>query len=263
MSGESTGLWARPGVARAYRETRGLATDTRAEWGRALRAAIPERGLTRLVDVGCGTARFAELVTEIFGGVVVGIDAAPAMLAERDPVPSDRAVFLAGTAEHLPLRSGCADLVLFSMVYHLIGDRAAAIAEARRVLRAGGWAVLRTPTREIVHEVDFLRFFPGSVAIDEARMPPRADVEAAFSRAGLTRHAHMTVWQTFAESPAAAYAKVSQRAFSNLQMISDEAFKEGLAAYEAHCRSAPDAPVRDRLDLFVFRAEGRTIPGSG
>jgi hypothetical protein len=49
------------------------------------------------------------------------------------------------------------------------------------------------------------------------------------------------------------YRKISLRALSALQLISDEAFARGLQDFDAYCRTAdPDRPVHEPVDLFVF-----------
>ena len=141
------------------------------------------------------------------------------------------------------------------MVYHLLAPAAPAIAELHRVIRPAGWVVLRTPTRELLDRVEFLAFFPEARAIDEARMPRRADVTETFARAGFSTHAWRLIEQEFASSPLVSLERVRRRAFSNLRMISDEAFASGLARYEAHCRAAPPAPRSEYLELFVFQRD--------
>jgi ubiquinone/menaquinone biosynthesis C-methylase UbiE len=93
-----------------------------------------------VVDVGCGTGRaVAELAGR--GAHAVGVDLDPAMLAtarRRFPGLDLRAA----DGADLPLGDGQAHGYRADKVYHVLPEPAAALAEARRVLAAGGRIVL-------------------------------------------------------------------------------------------------------------------------
>jgi ubiquinone/menaquinone biosynthesis C-methylase UbiE len=250
-------IWANADLARAYAEVRTeLSEAVRTVWVDAFRAAIPATSLRRLLDVGCGTGRFTALLAETFGVPAVGIDGSVAMLRERVMPALSPLAFAGAAATALPFRAGSIDLALLSMIYHLLataGAAAAAVGELHRVVRQGGWVLVRTPTLEMLDGISWLPFFPGARALDEARLPPRPLIVATFEHAGFVTHAHRTIEQEFANSPLEALEKVRRRPFSTLRLLSDDAFEEGLTRYEAHCRSAPPAPLMEALDLFVFQ----------
>jgi ubiquinone/menaquinone biosynthesis C-methylase UbiE len=246
-------LWNNADVARAYREVRGVTESVRRTWSAAFRAALPDLRPRRSLDLGCGTGRFTALIAETFGGAVIGVDASVTMLEERPAASGMPLTFAAAHAGSLPLRDGAIDLVLLSMIYHLLSPPHPVVAEVRRVMARDGLVAVRTPTRELMDRVSFLPFFPGARAIDEARMPSRASLVDVFAAAGFERLTHATVEQEFAASPSEAFEKVRRRPFSTLRMISDAAFAEGLTRYEAFCRSLPTQPLVEPLDLFVFR----------
>ena len=108
-------------------------------WGRELVAlGAPQPG-EQVLDLACGTGAVARLAAARLGasGRCVGLDADPAMLAVAAKVcPS---VTLAeGSATALPFPDRSFDLVLCQQGLQFFVDRAAALAEAHRVLRAGG-----------------------------------------------------------------------------------------------------------------------------
>jgi L-amino acid N-acyltransferase YncA/2-polyprenyl-3-methyl-5-hydroxy-6-metoxy-1,4-benzoquinol methylase len=76
------------------------------------------------------------------GGRVYGLDASPDMivLARENAARAGagNAEFLAGHLEHVPLPDGHVDVVISNCVINLSADKAAALAEAFRVLRPGG-----------------------------------------------------------------------------------------------------------------------------
>ena len=211
-----------------YRAARTLPPETMDVWGRAIRAMLPAAvALERVVDLGCGTARFTRLLADVLHAPVVGVEPSLRMLAEREIGDARLARFVAGTAEALPLAGGSVDLVFASMVYHHLRPDAA-LAEARRVLRRGGQLMLRTPTRESLGHFMYLTFFPEALAIDEARMPSRRALIEACEAAGFVLCGHELVRQRFAEDHADYYRKISLRGLSSLLLISDEQFARGL-----------------------------------
>ena len=254
MSAGGTSLWASAELAKAYADVRtDLSAAARAVWAEAFRSALPDVRIRRVLDVGCGTGRFTAFLADLFGAATVGLDGSVAMLRERLRPAGLPLSYLGADAVALPLRTGTMDLALLSMVYHLLPSADAAIAELRRVIRPRGWVLLRTPSRELLDRVGFLPFFPEARVIDEARMPPRAQITESFTRGGFTAHAWRLVEQEFATTPGAALERVRRRAFSTLQLISDEAFAAGLAQYEAHCLNAPATAQTESLELFVFQ----------
>jgi len=146
-------------------------------WGRELIAlAAPQPG-EHVLDLACGTGAVARLAAARLGaaGRCVGLDVDPAMLAVAAKVcPS---VTLAeGSATALPFPDRSFDMVLCQQGLQFFADRAKALAEAHRVLRAGASFALAV-WRPI-------RFCPGHGAIFAALgvlLGPESGRPTAFS----------------------------------------------------------------------------------
>jgi SAM-dependent methyltransferase len=105
--------------------------------GDAIRATRPT---DLVVDVGCGASRVARLVRRTSGARTVGIDLSLGSLrASRAAAPGP---LVQADNLRLPLRSGCADLVISNGVIHHTPDARAAFGELARVLRPGGTLVV-------------------------------------------------------------------------------------------------------------------------
>jgi SAM-dependent methyltransferase len=100
----------------------------------------------RILDAGCGTGGNLRWLGRF--GAACGVDLSPHAVrfcARRGLSTVARATVLS-----LPFPDATFDLVTsFDVVYHLdVADDVAALAELRRVLRPGGWALVRVPALE-------------------------------------------------------------------------------------------------------------------
>jgi len=115
------------------------------QWRPALLAELAER-LPRAgtaIDVGAGTGTFAiALAAARPDAAVIAIDGDPDILARARAKPRADAVdWRTGRAGELPIGAGAADAVSMSLLLHHLSPAAkrAALADARRVLRPGGY----------------------------------------------------------------------------------------------------------------------------
>jgi SAM-dependent methyltransferase len=98
------------------------------------------RGGELVVDVGCGACRVAQLVKRTSGARAVSVDLSMESLREarrNDPGP-----LVQGDNLRLPLRSGCADLVISNGVIHHTPDARASFLELARITRRGGTLIV-------------------------------------------------------------------------------------------------------------------------
>ena len=117
-----------------YATPRGRRAD-RAERALLARLLAPFTGAQSALEVGCGSGHFTRWLADRLPRVV-GLDRAPAMLAEaRRHGPRLRLV--QGDAHRLPIRSRAVDLGLFALTLEFVDDPAVALAEAVRVSRRG------------------------------------------------------------------------------------------------------------------------------
>jgi ubiquinone/menaquinone biosynthesis C-methylase UbiE len=109
-------------------------------------APLLPAGSPRVLDIGTGTGTLALGAVERWPAVrVTGIDASSEMAAWADgeadrriaPARRPRFATVVAVADRLPFGNGTFDLAMSSFVLQLVPDRAAALAEARRVLRPG------------------------------------------------------------------------------------------------------------------------------
>jgi ubiquinone/menaquinone biosynthesis C-methylase UbiE len=117
-----------------YATPRGRRADS-AERALLERLLDPFGEAQRALEVGCGTGHFTRwLATRL--AYVVGLDRAPAMLAEaRRLCPS--LLLIQGDAQNLPIRSRAVDLSLLVTTLEFVDSPTAALAEAVRVARRG------------------------------------------------------------------------------------------------------------------------------
>ncbi|HEX4247731.1 MAG TPA: methyltransferase domain-containing protein [Pseudonocardia sp.] len=112
----------------------------------AIRAALNPAPGERVLDIGSGPGYLARELAALVGpgGTVHGVDISESMLeiarsTEPQAVPGSAPVeFVEGEANALPFPAGSFDAVTVTQVYEYVTDVAAALTEARRVLRPGG-----------------------------------------------------------------------------------------------------------------------------
>jgi ubiquinone/menaquinone biosynthesis C-methylase UbiE len=96
----------------------------------------------RMLELGCGTGSLTTLLARALpASSIVALDPDPDALARaRSKDPSDSIEWISGGATELSLADGSIDCVVASLVLHHLTDaeKRAALAEAHRVLRAGG-----------------------------------------------------------------------------------------------------------------------------
>jgi SAM-dependent methyltransferase len=238
-------------IATIYDEARALTPERWKQW-QGLLATHTDRGaVATVIDLGCGTGRFTELLATHFSAEVIGIDPSGKMLdqARRKRIAGN-VVFRQAPADALPLPNGSVDLAFMSQLYHHLADPSAVARECGRVLRHGGHACIRNTTRDC--DFVYRHFFPLDPLI-ESDLPSRHDIASVFAAAGFVATGHRIVsqlvaadWPSFVESSAL-------RGDSFLARLPDEEFDRGMAALRAHGSAiGRDNCVMEEIDWFVF-----------
>ena len=124
----------------------------------------------RVLDLGCGTGRFAAALTERHACTAVGVDPSSEMLAVAR-ARTTAVTWLEGRAEALPLEDGAVERAFMQTVVHLVADRAAAFSELRRVVEHGGIAAIHTVDPAGAPRFWMAELLPSYAAIDAARFP--------------------------------------------------------------------------------------------
>jgi ubiquinone/menaquinone biosynthesis C-methylase UbiE len=156
-------------VAEAYDETRAASPSVLGPL-RACLAGTPGRALA---DIGGGTGNYAAALRDADGFEPVVVDASPDML-ERAAAKGLRT--LVADAQAVPLADASFDAVTLISMLHHVPDWRAALAEVRRILRAGGRLAHKGFARD--HGTVFwpLEYFPSSREWFDRTHPSLAEV---------------------------------------------------------------------------------------
>ncbi len=240
-------------VAGQYDETRGGPAR-----GRLAAADLsPLLGPGPVLEVGVGTGLVVTALREA-GHDVYGIDLSPAMLAvAAERIPGRVAL---ADARALPVRTDAVSAVVFVAALHAIRDVPAAMAEAARVLRAGGrvLAVHGPPVNRPGNRDDLATATASLSELRDARPDSTAAVDDAARAAGLTLvEDTITTPMPWYESPADLIRHVENRIWSFLWDLDDAAYHAVADPAIAALRALPDQdrarerPYRARLAVYA------------
>jgi ubiquinone/menaquinone biosynthesis C-methylase UbiE len=147
----SSVIWDGPELARLYDRI----SDLQFEGGKKLAAMMDVKKGDAVLDVGCGTGRLAVHMAGIVGppGSVTGIDPSPPRVSVAEEKlkgqgPGNVRIRIGHGEDLRAFRDGEFDCVIYSSVFHWIADKAAALREARRVLKPGGRIGMNTVDKD-------------------------------------------------------------------------------------------------------------------
>jgi ubiquinone/menaquinone biosynthesis C-methylase UbiE len=243
------------GMSAGYNSGRALSSEAAAIWTAIVAPFVRQGTNTRILDLGAGTGRFAELFARTFEAQVIGVEPSTAMLeaADRGAQPK-RLAYAAGSAEAIPLRDDSCDLAWLSQVWHHVRDHQACARELQRILSPKSHVLVRGSFGDQLDGFPTLfRFWPGTKEICR-QLPTIAHTVAVFEANGFVSTDHRRIEQATAPSLREFAERTRFRADTALALISDSAFQQGQAAIEeAAVHEHAPAPVVEKIELLVFR----------
>ena len=233
-----------------YDAGRSLSPEMVARWMKLV-ASHSSAVVRTIVDIGCGTGRFAAPLAAHFSSAVVGVDPSAKMLAQarRDPYVH----FVQGQGEHIPLRDRAVDLVFTSMAYHHFTQPSVVAMECRRVLQPGGSVFVRTGVRERMASYPYAPFFPDAIPVGERRLPSSSEICAVFGSAGFRSPVVGEIVQQVATSWSHYATRIATGSDSVLASLNQEQFHTGLRRLRDYAIEHASAPVTETIDYFAFR----------
>jgi ubiquinone/menaquinone biosynthesis C-methylase UbiE len=218
-------------------------------WWEVYEVLVREGGLAgqRVLDVGCGTGRFATALSE--RAKVWGIDQAPQML-EVARSRGSNVRFKEASVYELPFKDGWFDRVTMWLVLHLL-ERPRAFAEIRRVLAPGGRIAVATFDPSYFGLFWFRDYFPSMEAIDRARFPTTDDFEAELTASGFAVPSFTRISQKASVTREVALERIRGRHIATFDLIPEEEIAEGVARAE---RDLPER-VDYRQEWLIAVAE--------
>jgi ubiquinone/menaquinone biosynthesis C-methylase UbiE len=224
-------------------------------WLKAVTQIVSAEG-KRVYDIGCGGGIYAREWARLGAAQVVGVDFSAAMLEEaaRTCAGLPNVRFHQGDALATGLPSASADLVYERALIHHVRDLTACVAEAYRLLDAGGVYLTQDRTPEDQREPgrpDYIRgyfneCFPRLLEIELRRRPNDAAVRAGLAAAGfqeIQRRGVLEVRRVYASVEELAPDLRARTERSILHELSDDELERLVAFIQA--RVPAGAPITD------------------
>ncbi len=197
----------------------------------------------RLLDLGCGTGRFAIPMAKKLGCRVTGADSSKGMLERaREKDTGRKITWDIADAQSLTYKDESFDVVFISHLLHHCDEPSRVIHECWRVLSPGGVLLNRHSVIEEIRGDPESTFFPEARAVNESRIFSLNDTIALLEEAGFVNIISELIVQRTSDNGLALYERMSHKNVSGLTMIPQEAFERDLKRLHDFVQEHPDDP---------------------
>ncbi len=239
-------------IADKYDIARPLSEQNLDLWINLISKKIGSIGKIDFLDLGCGTGRFSIPIATEHGYSVTGADSSKEMLLKAKEKAGELQIkWDIQDATSLTYSNGSFDAVFMSHLLHHVDDPLKVTKECYRVLKPYGVVLNRYGAIEQIRDNREHVFFPGTLEIDEARIPSIEQVEEWFTLAGFNEVSSETITQQTYKSSNEILEKASLKSTSVLTLISQSSFQQGLNALREYISRNPNDPwlFKDRITL--------------
>jgi ubiquinone/menaquinone biosynthesis C-methylase UbiE len=219
----------------------------------ALVAGLRSLRAQSVLEIGAGTGNYTDALTKR-GLSVVALDRSPAMIE----IGADKtsAHWILSDASSIPLRTRSVDAIVGVNVLHHLSALPAALAEFRRVARAG--AVLQAVVRENLETLWYRHYFP---EIDDALLPLHptlgslitAMFQAGFSRVAVAKIFYSgrgdLTFEAARAQPHLLFDPTFRASTSGFRRLAAATIARGLAVLERDLDSGAFARITATFDL--------------
>jgi len=201
---------------------------------------VGHRNQIKLLDLGCGTGRFAIPFANQSGYSVTAIDNSKEMIEKARQKDTDSRVdWRVQDVTNLEIADSSFDVIFMSNLLHHLDNPYALIQKCFHILSLDGVIVNRYGALEHQRHDPEHKFFPEVVKIDELRCPSIKQVEAWFQNASFARVQSETVIQPTYTSSKDRLSSVKLKRTSVLTLISQHEFEEGLESFKKYVSENP------------------------
>lgn len=184
-----------------------------------------------VLEIGCGTGNHLAAVANQLNARGFGLDSSHAMLRECSDKHPQLSVQVGNAEDEFPFEGDSFDLCLSVDFIHYVNNLAGVFLEAHRVTKPSGKIVTVTDSEEDIRQRIYSQYFPACVDKELARYPTTAAIESAMRECGW-RDIEVTHTARVFPVTSNMLDKIRNKAFTSLQLISDDCFAAGMARLE-------------------------------
>lgn len=206
----------------------------------------------RMLDLGCGTGRFAIPFAYRLGYSVTAVDSSREMIDKaRQKDPKSLVTWVVQDVISMELDDSSFDVIFMSHLLHHLDYPYGLLRKSFRILKNDGAIFNRYGALEHIRNDPEHKFFPEALTIDELRCPTIVRVEAWLREAGFTGVRSKIADQPTYDSGWDRLSKVKLKSTSVLTFIDQQSFEEGLKRFEKYVSAHSLDPwlMSDRMTI--------------
>lgn len=184
--------------------------------------------VTTILDLGCGTGNYTNMLQRITRAKVYGVDASEGML-EKAIIKNHDIIFKLGLVTDIPYEDNYFNFVYMTDVIHHISDIGAMFSEIFRILKSKGKVCISTQSHRQIDLRYMSEFFPATAMVDKSRYPDINIIIKAAEEKGLKYYKEQIIDEGIEiELGKHYYELLDRKGYSMLHLISDKDYEIGL-----------------------------------
>ncbi len=223
-----------PDYAVSFDKYRSQTTEATAVLIRSILRYVPSSPGARVIDIGCGTGRYALLLASATEARIFATDLSRAMVEKgREKDHAQRVSWSISDACRMPFVGEGFDAALLFLVLHVVKDPKKALREAYRILRPGGHCLILGHSFSQLDRQTLFRFFPEARKLNKRRMLSLTKLKKTVREIGF-HHLQTEELSETATYPRDVFLeKVRSKPNTSLRSISEADFQRRYEALEA------------------------------
>lgn len=220
--------------------------------------ALPVQDRLTVLEIGCGTGNYADILQRHTAANVHGVDPSSGMLTSAQR-KNPHLILKQANVTALPYANSAFDFVYMVDVIHHISDLDRMFSEIKRVLNPGATACIVTQSHAQIDARPITRFFPETAVVDKHRYP---SIAAIIAHAEVQNLQCVKRDERFAGEPVEIddefLALVRAKGYSMLHLISDSDYEVGLGMLERALADGPiTAPRAGETAVWIVKREAQ------